>query len=330
MAVIIGSARIDENGKAMGGKPGDQTGRELSTQNWYLHSKGWRVFRAKSTSVAARIAAAMRAACENPRIGYDQGDRGTLYTVAKPLGFDPAKVTTPCETDCSALVRVCCAFAGVTLPNFRTPTEAAALMDSGAFVELTGSKYTEKSDYLRKGDIMVTKKQGHTVVVLTDGPRGFEDVAPGHYELGERVLRNGDSGDDVKKLQEALIQLRYNLGRWGADGEFGDCTEMAVKLFQSTHHLEPDGVFGARSLEALRAALELLEIPAGETARRVCISGGACYVRKGPGVEHGILGAVVEGMLLDYGGQTSEDGWHLVEYKNQNGWVSGKYGRLIE
>lgn len=330
MAVIIGSARIDENGKAMGGKPGDQTGREVSTQNWYLHSKGWRVFRAKSTSVAARIAAAMKAACENSKIGYDQGDRGTLYTVSKPLGFDPAKVTTACETDCSALVRVCCAFAGVTLPNFRTPTEAAALLDSGAFVELTGDKYTKKSDYLRKGDILVTRTQGHTVVVLSDGLLAFQDVAPGYYELGERILRNGDSGDDVKKLQEALIRLGYDLGRWGADGDFGDCTEMAVKLFQSREGLDADGEFGPRSLEALRAALTYLEIPAGETARRVRIVGGACYVRKGPGVEHDILGAVVRGTLLPYGGQTSGDGWHLVEYKNQNGWVSGKYGRLIE
>lgn len=330
MAVKIGSARIDENGRAMGGKPGDQTGRELSTQNWYLHSKGWRVLRAKSPVVAAKIAQAMRAACANPRIGYDQGDRGTLYTAAKAVGFDPAKVTTPCETDCSALVRVCCAFAGVTLPNFRTPTEAAVLLESGAFTEMTGSKYAEHPDYLRTGDILVTKKQGHTVVVLTDGAKAAQDVAPGFYALGERILRNGDSGDDVKKLQEALIQLGFNLGRWGADGEFGDATEMAVKLFQSREKLEPDGEFGPQSLAALREALALLEIPAGETARRVCISGGACYVRKGPGVEYGILGAVVDGTLLPYGGETSEDDWHLVEYKNQNSWVSGKYGRVIE
>ena len=52
MAVKVGSARIDENGKAHGGKAGDQTGKEVSTQNWYLHSKGWRVFRAKNPSVA--------------------------------------------------------------------------------------------------------------------------------------------------------------------------------------------------------------------------------------------------------------------------------------
>ena len=60
--VMIGSASIDENGKAHGGKAGNQTGRELKQQAWYAHSKGWRVFRAKDAGVAARIAACMAAA----------------------------------------------------------------------------------------------------------------------------------------------------------------------------------------------------------------------------------------------------------------------------
>lgn len=32
MSLMVGSARIDENGKISGGKPGDQTGNEVSTQ----------------------------------------------------------------------------------------------------------------------------------------------------------------------------------------------------------------------------------------------------------------------------------------------------------
>ena len=122
MAVKVGSARIDENGRATGGKAGDQTGKEVSTQNWYLHSKGWRVFRAKNPAAAEKIAKCMEMACKNSKIGYDQASRNTLYKEAEPFGFDVSKVTTPCETDCSALVRVCCAYAGITgLPSgFRT------------------------------------------------------------------------------------------------------------------------------------------------------------------------------------------------------------------
>ena len=99
MAVKVGSARIDENGNAYNGKAGDQTGKEVSTQNWYKHSKGWRVFRTKDPSKAAKIAEAMKAACANNKIGYDQWNRNTLYTYASKVGFDISKVTTACETD---------------------------------------------------------------------------------------------------------------------------------------------------------------------------------------------------------------------------------------
>ena len=91
--------------KAYGGRAGDQTGRELSTQKWYLHKKGWRVFRAKDRAAALKIAADMEAACKNSHIGYDQWQRNTLYKAAEPVGFDCGRVRTDCETDCSALVR---------------------------------------------------------------------------------------------------------------------------------------------------------------------------------------------------------------------------------
>ena len=34
--VQIGSARLNESGKTTGGKAGDQTAREVSTQAWYM------------------------------------------------------------------------------------------------------------------------------------------------------------------------------------------------------------------------------------------------------------------------------------------------------
>ena len=57
MAVIIGSARHDEHGNCYsGGKAGDQTGQEVSTQKFYNHSKGWYVLRAKDDRVAEKLA----------------------------------------------------------------------------------------------------------------------------------------------------------------------------------------------------------------------------------------------------------------------------------
>ena len=169
--VYVGEAIHDENNKARGGEPGDQTGREVCVREWRLNQNGWRVFRAKDPTVAEKIAYDMRAACANPFIGYDQTDRRTLYEVSKPLGFDCTRVTTPCECDCSSLVQVCVLYAGVKVGSFNTASEAEALLKTGAFIELTGEKYTESPDFLRTGDILVTKTKGHTCVVLNDGPK---------------------------------------------------------------------------------------------------------------------------------------------------------------
>ena len=176
MSVKIGSARIDENGKAHGGKAGDQTGKEVSTQNWYKHTKGWVVLRPKSNVIADLIASDMEYACKNPNIGYDQYERNTLYNVAEKVGFNCSLVDKKCETDCSALVRVCCAYAGIRVSSFRTTNEVKILMATGYFEELTESKYTDSSNYLKRGDILVTKTQGHTVVVLNDGSKAESDV----------------------------------------------------------------------------------------------------------------------------------------------------------
>ena len=205
MAVLIGSARIDERGRISGGSAGDQTGSEVATQNWYLHSKGWRVLRAIDASQRRKIAAAMRAACKNDNIGYDQGQRNTLYSLAAKVDFDPSKVTAKCETDCSALVRVCCAYAGISVKDFITSNEAGVLLASGAFRELTGDKYAAQSAYLAEGDILVTKTKGHTVVVLSDGSKVEPDATASVVRLGDRILKNGMEAADVKELQQMLI-----------------------------------------------------------------------------------------------------------------------------
>lgn len=255
MAVRIGSARIDENGKTHGGRAGDQTGKEVSTQAWYKHKKGWRVLRCKDADKAEKIARAMQAACDNANIGYDQYQRDSLYNAAKGVDFDPARVDTPCETDCSALVRVCCAYAGIAVGNFRTTNEAKILLASGAFEEMTGVKYTDESTYLKRGDILVTKTQGHTVVVLSDGAKA--EATTGDTETETRTtLKRGMVGEDVRKLQARLMELGYSLPKYGADGEYGKETVEAVKAFQTDRNLTVDGIAGEKTLAALYAGTD--------------------------------------------------------------------------
>lgn len=69
------------------------------------------------------------------------------------------------------------------------------------------------------------------------------------YELGDRTLKKGMKGEDVVELQKGLINLGYNLGSSGHDGDFGPATEKAVKEFQKNNGLESDGIFGKASYE---------------------------------------------------------------------------------
>lgn len=57
MAIKIGHASIDEQGKAKSGTAGDQTGKEVCIRTWY--NKPWSlVIRATDTGVAEKMAKA--------------------------------------------------------------------------------------------------------------------------------------------------------------------------------------------------------------------------------------------------------------------------------
>lgn len=321
--VKLGSARSSFGNTA----PGDQCGgKEVSTQDWYRHSKGWVVLRAKDPAVRERQAVAMERACANNDIGYSQATRNTLYSNVKDKAFDPALTTKKVNTDCSALVRVCMAYAGIMVKDFITSTQVTRTMATGKYEKLTDSKYTTKSDYLLRGDILVTKTKGHTVIVLNNGAKAEEIAKDEVYSLGSRILKNGMEGADVKELQSALIALGYDCGKWGADGDFGDATELAVREFQQDHSCKVDGQAGSETIQALENMQGAQEESA--EAKYAVIVGGSCYVRTAPNTSGRILGVVSAGEKLEYQGQDSQNGWRLVVYKKQNGWVSGKYSRL--
>lgn len=68
-------------------------------------------------------------------------------------------------------------------------------------------------------------------------------------------IYRGEVGDTVKKMQEGLIKLGYNLGKWGADGEFGAATEAAIKAFQKDYGMPETGVFSETDAKILEDAL---------------------------------------------------------------------------
>jgi hypothetical protein len=176
MAVTIGHASIDENGKTYGGKAGDNNGKEVYTRTWYAGN--WSVLlRPKKSTIAEKIAKACEAGCANNHIGYNQYKRNTLRTQAKAVNYDLSKITVDCDTDCSAFMTVCCECAGIDMDGAYTSGNApvtqtmrSKFVATGEFTALTDSKYLTGSDYLKRGDILV-KESGHTAMVLTNGTK---------------------------------------------------------------------------------------------------------------------------------------------------------------
>ena len=156
-------------------------------------------------------------------------------------------------------------------------------LNPGTFV-FTGESYNDHphvGGYIGNGDVIedAGTKTGVIKSKITDAKwdwwgerKGMEfDVKEGEYILpsddtenpGENApnqpsdpaddksdtqtlhtLRKGDKGDTVKYLQTLLMERGYDLGKWGADGDFGKQTEKAVKQFQKDWNLKQDGVVG--------------------------------------------------------------------------------------
>jgi hypothetical protein len=59
-----------------------------------------------------------------------------------------------------------------------------------------------------------------------------------------QILKKGANGKQVETLQRLLISLGYDLGNYGADGDFGSRTDAAVRAYQKKNDLIVDGVVG--------------------------------------------------------------------------------------
>lgn len=65
------------------------------------------------------------------------------------------------------------------------------------------------------------------------------------------VLRIGSSGDEVRKLQQRLVDEGYSVGKAGIDGKYGNDTAAAVKQYQTSNTLTVDGIAGPQTQSSL-------------------------------------------------------------------------------
>lgn len=81
----------------------------------------------------------------------------------------------------------------------------------------------------------------------SDNSSSSSDSTSGQ-DYAEGTLSYGSSGTEVKKMQQALKALGYNVS---ADGSYGALTQMAVTQFQKRNGLTADGVAGSVTLKLL-------------------------------------------------------------------------------
>ena len=170
---MISNSGHDEHGNYHGGKAGDQGG-EWIIQKWY--SRPWNcVLRYPNEAVRKKIAELGRKAAENNHIGYDQYQRLTYWTQLQKANYDPSKIKTDCEADCSAGVIanvMACGYiynigalknlSATYTGNMRSSFQAAG------FQVLTDKKYLTSDKYLLAGDVLLNDKH-HTATNLDDG-----------------------------------------------------------------------------------------------------------------------------------------------------------------
>ncbi|MDD5935547.1 MAG: hypothetical protein PUC65_08330 [Clostridiales bacterium] len=215
--IKVAHAVYDECGKSSGGKPGDQTGKEVAVWDWYKSGKtGWQaVFRPKDTKIAKKISQTALDITHNDCVGYNQYRRTTLYDRAKDVNYDISKIKTKCETDCSAMVAVCVLSAGINVSySMCTSTEWSILERTGKFEILTDKKYLTSAKYLKDGDILW--RHGHTAIAVDittvkDLQVALNTFGYGLVEDGIRGKKTNDAIADLHKRIQSLDKMIASL-----------------------------------------------------------------------------------------------------------------------
>ena len=188
-----------------------------------------------------------------------------------------------------------------------------------------------------------------------------EEASKVSRELGERLLKKGMQGEDVKELQTLLIQLNFLEDI--PDGNFGPKTESAVKKFQTENDLTVDGKYGENSHKALMAIIgddepdfeedtpivepspvpapapvipEVKPEPETEVKKnQLEVTGGSVRIRSGDSTKYEIITTVSKGTLLepvlgiDGKPLISKNNWYGIYLSEQIAWISGIYIKVL-
>lgn len=120
---------------------------------------------------------------------------------------------------------------------------AGIYIGGGYAVEARGFSYGVVKTKVRDRGWQHWFRDSH--VVYSDGPVSTRPT-----------LKLGHFGDVVKEMQTLLTAHHYALPLFGADGDFGPETDVAVRMFQKDKKLIVDGIVGSATWEVLEASVK--------------------------------------------------------------------------
>lgn len=125
--------------------------------------------------------------------------------------------------------------------------------------EMSGNSTRCPGPYIM-GDIRSGELKGGGVPTGGASVGGSRPSRP--WESSPRV--QGMSAGEVRKVQQALQDRGYNLGKWGVDGKYGEATYTAVKAAQKALGVAVDGIAGPDTMNALTKTSKPASKPAAK------------------------------------------------------------------
>lgn len=155
-------------------------------------------------------------------------------------------------------------------------------------------------------DFILEKEEAEAEQIV-DGTEELEN-SPSNADIQESAsyseLKKGDKGEDVKRLQQRLIELNYLSG--SADGDFGNKTKAAVELFQNAASLPTTGIADNET----QAALFADDAPKAKTYKKLDYNA----LSRDPDTYYGDY-YTFTGKVLQVIEEEQSDGTTLAEYR---------------
>lgn len=150
--------------------------------------------------------------------------------------------------------------AGVSVDEFEEKVTSIA-KDNGVEIDKIIGHYGTFENACRSGAISadILKK---SMVELAGSTTDLSNIT--------EELKMGSVGEEVKQVQEALVDLGFSLDKFGIDGIIGAETEAAIKAFQEAQGLEITGIVDESTLSALQEASKNTKFMIGDINR--CIN----------------------------------------------------------